>query len=165
MVRRSISTTKTITIMAERPMLLLLHVPYLFYLFLLLLTLPTKVSADAFADGLLDPATQDLFTTKLPNPLDESYKYKLDGHLGEQWAKVAACSGNNHETGITDSSGNNLKTSIYGYYQDEDGGDDDNNCLWPGKTFEATSYQKLFVKWENKIDTSDGYILTGTVKL
>jgi len=137
----------------------------------LLLHLPESsvfVDAGAIAPGLLDPSTQSLFVTDVPNPLDPSYLYYPKEYLTEDYddptmyeqrISVAACRNDNHITGLVDEDGNTMYTPIYGYQDyDENGGGGD--CLWPGKTFVVESYTSLFVKFENKIDMKDGYILT-----
>jgi len=118
--------------------------------------LPVAVEAAALAEGLIDPSEQPMFEVDVPNPLDPDYLYypHVTSNGYESFATVMACSSDSHETGLVASDGTSpLKTSIYRYQSE--GGD----CLWPGKTFEVRAYTSLYVKWENNIDSTGGYVL------
>jgi hypothetical protein len=99
------------------------------------------VNGEAAGIGLADPASQDLFTTEVPNPLDPSFLY--DSSSGILQVSV---SGGTAETGLNDNKGIPLSTPIWGY-----GVDDDIGHTWPARTFVVKVGTPLYVRWLNKL--------------
>jgi FtsP/CotA-like multicopper oxidase with cupredoxin domain len=102
--------------------------------------IPPKAFAVPAAAGLSAPDLQPKFTELVPNALDPSFvfqspnnKYKIAMQEQIQW------------TGLIDSVGTSLPTTVWGYGENGPGG------TWPGMTFVAQSGIPIEVMWENKL--------------
>jgi len=93
---------------------------------------------------------QVIFKNVAVNAADPSFKYIPDA---DGSYTVKQCKTDDHITGIEDSDGNQLTTTIYGYQQG------DGPCTWPGKTFESNTDDVTVVKWRNNIPPGP-YIIT-----
>jgi len=93
---------------------------------------------------------QVIFKNIAVNAADPSFKYVPDA---DGSYTVKQCKTDDHISGIEDSDGNQLKTTIYGYQQD------DGPCTWPGKTFESITGGLTEVRWRNNIPPGP-YIIT-----
>jgi spore coat protein A, manganese oxidase len=105
----------------------------------------------ALIPGLIKTNHQPMFVVDCPNPLDPSLHHHLDEN---NHAHVKMCKNDNHYTGLVDDNNNPLKTSVYGY------GEQDQECTWPGKTFEARVNKEYSITWDNQLP-KEKYILTG----
>jgi hypothetical protein len=119
-------------------------------IFIFILSTVTTVTAGPASAGLIDPLAQTLFLEIVPNPLDPSFIY--DTSTGT--IEVGVSSGET-ETGLVASDGSRLVTPIWGYGTQELG------YTWPGRTFVQQAYEPLTVKWHNRLNISQGYLLTG----
>jgi spore coat protein A, manganese oxidase len=118
--------------------------------FALLLVLATMAVAEKLSEGLIDPVTQPLFRVVVPNPLDPSFIYDTSsGEIDVSVARGVA------ETGLVAPDGSPLLTNIVGYGTRKLG------FTWPGRTFEAKSWETLIVRWHNEIEVEPGYLLVG----
>ena len=100
-----------------------------------------RAHAVTLVPGLSDPAIQPKFAEIVPNALDPGFIY--DTSKG----KIKVAVGQTvQETGLVDTDGNRLPTTIWGY-------GDDKMYTWPGRTFQMSSNQPLEVKWENRLGT------------
>lgn len=107
-----------------------------------------KLFADPVSAGLSDPATQPKFKELVPNALDPGFIF--DTHMG----KIKVAVGQTvQQTGLVDSMGNLLSTTVWGY-------GDDMLYTWPGRTFQVKSHVPLEVKWENRLGGLP-YLITG----
>jgi FtsP/CotA-like multicopper oxidase with cupredoxin domain len=97
---------------------------------------------------LSDPATQPKFTTYAPNALDPAQRFTPRNHYHHlkipQWLCVVAAQ-YKHYTGLVDSSGFALPTTVWGY------GKKKGNVSWPGGTIEAHKDVPIWVLWKNKL--------------
>ena len=93
---------------------------------------------------------QVIFKNVAVNAADPSFKYVPDA---DGSYTVKQCKTDDHISGIEDSDGNQLTTTIYGYQQG------DGPCTWPGKTFESNTDDVTVVKWRNTIPAGP-YIIT-----
>lgn len=108
---------------------------------------PTKNLAD-----VLDPTTQPLFAVDAPNALDPSFIFEPEPHTDDVYV-VEICKEEHHDAGLIDPGTHHpLYTPIYGY-------GDGHTCTWPGKSFEVTSFENIYVQWENKLPIED-YLIT-----
>jgi len=109
-------------------------------------------------NNLFTPATrlkacdqqQIIFKNDAINAADPDFKYIPDA---DGSYTIKQCKSDDHISGIEDSSGNQLKTTIYGYQQG------DGPCTWPGKTFESHTDDITEVRWRNNIPPGP-YIIT-----
>ena len=97
--------------------------------------------------GLSDPAVQPKFVEIVPNALDPGFIY--DTRKGSIKVAIGQTT---QQTGLVDADGNKLWTTLWGY-------GDKGFYTWPGRTFEARSYEPLEVKWENRLGGLS-YLLT-----
>jgi spore coat protein A len=104
--------------------------------------------------GLSDPASQPIFEAFVPNALDPIFIY--DTSKG----KIKVAVGQTvQQTGLVGADGvTPVPTTVWGY-------GDKQFYTWPGRTFEARSYEPLEVKWENRLVDALGiplpFLLTG----
>ena len=98
------------------------------------------LGAVAAAPGLSDPAAQPMFSAFAPNALDPTFafwspnnKYKIAMTQQVQW------------TGLVDTVGQPLSTTVWGYGRNGPGG------TWPGRTFVAERDEPVEVMWQNKL--------------
>ena len=104
--------------------------------------------------GLSNPASQPKFTNAVPNALDPGFIY--DTSKG----KIKVAVGQTvQQTGLVGADGlTPVPTTVWGY-------GDKQFYTWPGRTFEARSYEPLEVKWENRLVDPLGiplpYLITG----
>jgi len=100
-----------------------------------------KVHADTLVSGLSDPALQPKFDVPVPNALDPGFIYNTSK------GKIKVAVGQSVQyTGLVDTSGKRLPTTIWGY-------GDDKMYTWPGRTFQTSSGIPIEVKWENRLGT------------
>ncbi len=100
-----------------------------------------KALAATQGPGLSDPALQPKFIWPVANALDPGFLYR------PKQGKIKVGVGQAvQETGLVDSMGSPLKTTIWGY-----GDTNDKAYTWPGRTFQVRSYEPLEVKWENRL--------------
>jgi FtsP/CotA-like multicopper oxidase with cupredoxin domain len=97
---------------------------------------------------LSDPATQPKFTMYAPNALDSAQRFTPRNHYHHlkipQWLCVVAAQ-YKHYTGLVDSSGSTLPTTVWGY------GKRKGDVSWPGGTIEAHKDVPIWVLWKNKL--------------
>jgi FtsP/CotA-like multicopper oxidase with cupredoxin domain len=96
---------------------------------------------------LSDPAEQPMFVNFVPNALDPGFMFdtssgKVDVEVGQSI----------QQTGLVDSYGNLLSTTIWGYGSPAVGRRRSGSYTWPGRTFEVRSSEPVEVKWKNKLD-------------
>jgi hypothetical protein len=100
--------------------------------------------------GLADPAAQLLFHETAPNALDPSYVFAPEkGYPDHNYYKISMGVGF-QETGLRNSQGKKVETTIFGYGQDGD-------FRWPGKTIVVQSSraggpEKTYIEWHNELD-------------
>jgi FtsP/CotA-like multicopper oxidase with cupredoxin domain len=106
--------------------------------------------------NLSDPAIQPLFTEPVINALSNQFKYrkkqrglfsnyKTGAKQGEIHSRYKiAASQITQETGLVDSQGNRLVTTVWGYGNRR-------KATWPGRTIEVKSNEKTTIKWQNKL--------------
>ncbi|MBW2497979.1 MAG: multicopper oxidase domain-containing protein [Deltaproteobacteria bacterium] len=107
-----------------------------------------KALAVALAPGLSDPALQPKFEYPVPNALDPSFRYQPD-KKGRYKVRIRQ---GRQKTGLVDSAGNLLDTTIWGY-------GDGRGPTWPGRTFEVQSagsggFQETEVQWKNQLEAT-----------
>jgi len=90
--------------------------------------------------GLSDPFIQPKFTAVVPNALDPGFIYNT------KKGKIKVAVGQTvQQTGLVGTDGvSPVPTTVWGY-------GDKQSYTWPGRTFEARSYEPLEVKWENRL--------------
>jgi hypothetical protein len=103
---------------------------------------PKDACAVPLAQGLLDPAEQELFSNAVPNALDPGFIYHIPAN-GK--ITVAACENAGHEVGLK-SNGTVVTAPVWGYADTADG-----ICTWPGRTFQVSSNKTTTVTWVNNI--------------
>jgi hypothetical protein len=120
----------------------------------LALSLPVKGDPFGLIDGLSNDTAQPFLKEHVPN----AFALRLDTIDGKGKSKYGSSSNPlvmevkeaAHYAGLVSSDMFNPKTGIYGYSHPEPA-PGLNSTTWPGPTIVARSYQKLYVKWENKI--------------
>jgi hypothetical protein len=118
----------------------------------LALSLPVK--GDPFITGLSNDTAQPFLEEHVPN----AFALRLDTIGGKGKSKYDSSSNPlvmevreaEHYDGLVRSGLFNSQTRIYGYSH-PDPALELPATTWPGPTIVARSYQKLYVKWENKI--------------
>ena len=116
-----------------------------------LLGSPT-VSAATQGPGLSDPALQPKFTELVPNALDPWFVYDP----GKANKIKVAVGQTVQQTGLVDTVGNRLPTTVWGY-------GDKQFYTWPGRTFQVRRDEPLEVKWENRLTDAVGNPLPGLI--
>jgi spore coat protein A len=102
---------------------------------------------EALAVGLSDPALQPKFAYLVPNALDPLFIYQPD-RKGRY--KITVSEGS-QRTGLVDSRGRLLRTSIFGYKD----GRGANTVTWPGRTFQVRRDSgQTRVRWQNDLPKS-----------
>jgi spore coat protein A len=108
--------------------------------------------AESAAAGLMDPATQPLFTTYAPNALDPGFLFKdlnEQGHPAFKPNFSIRVAETTQRTGLVDPrSGRRLKTRVWGYGKD--------TVSWPGQTFQVMNTgsggaEETVVRWSNEL--------------
>ena len=102
-----------------------------------------KARAEQLVPGLSNPASQPKFAEIVPNALDPGFIY--NAQKGKAKISVGQAV---QETGLLDSNGTRLPTTVWGY-----GDDNDKMYTWPGRTFQMSSNQTLEIKWTNRLGT------------
>jgi spore coat protein A len=109
-------------------------------------------SAVPAAAGLMDPASQPLFTTYAPNALDPGFLFKdlnEEGHPAFKPNFSIRVAETTQQTGLVDPrSGRRLRTRVWGY--------GNKTVSWPGQTFQVVSSGALgadetVVRWANEL--------------
>jgi hypothetical protein len=113
----------------------------------------SRAFADTQGPGLSNPSSQPKFTNAVPNALDPGFIYNT------KKGKIKVAVGQTvQQTGLVDANGLPVPTTVWGY-------GDKQFYTWPGRTFEARSYEPLEVKWENRLVDALGiplpFLLTG----
>ena len=110
-----------------------------------------RVLGSPLLAGLSDPASQPKFEEIVPNALDPGFIYNVrrSGRIR------VGVDQTRQQTGLVDSIGNKLWTTIWGY-----GDQRDKVYTWPGRTFEVKRDEQLQVRWENKLRKKP-FLITG----
>jgi len=108
------------------------------------------VRAVPLAAGLADPALQDLFVQDAPNALAPEYIMNPQSGQTSMYS-VGMGKNTSHYTGLKDSQGLLLPTTIFGYSEGNKG-----QYLWPGKTIvqnveSAGGSSQIEVEWINNL--------------
>jgi FtsP/CotA-like multicopper oxidase with cupredoxin domain len=99
---------------------------------------------EVLAEGLSDPAVQPKFAYLVPNALDPGFMYRPD-KKGRY--KITVSDGSTR-TGLVNSRGRLLRTSIFGYKD----GRGANKVTWPGRTFQVKRGPgETLVRWQNDL--------------
>jgi spore coat protein A len=92
---------------------------------------------------LLDPATQDLFASVVPNALDPAFRHRSPNHR-----YTVAMQAGVHRAGLRHPvTGEALTTRVWGYASNGQA------ATWPGRTFVAQRDVPVEVFWQNKLST------------
>lgn len=94
---------------------------------------------------LSDPSMQPLFTESVGNALSPDFTYVKKDNDGVASYDICA-SQTVQETGLINSDGERLSTTVWGYGSNQD------NVSWPAHTIEAKSNEPLTITWRNKLE-------------
>ena len=105
----------------------------------------TEAGSSLLPGVLADPSIQPLFTESVSNALspDFTYEQKSDGDV----ARYDICASQTiQETGLINSDGERLSTTVWGY------GNCPDSVSWPGHTIATKSHESVNITWRNKLE-------------
>jgi FtsP/CotA-like multicopper oxidase with cupredoxin domain len=100
--------------------------------------------AVTIAPSLSDPAIQPLFTEPVTSALSPDFKFAKT-QVGDLSKYSIGVSQIVQETGLVNSQGQRLSTTVWGY------GTSEQAASWPGRTIEVNSNEPVQVKWLNQL--------------